>query len=102
MHYQNTIKWHIHHALKSLCLIVDLAEAYINKRYRFSLKIFTGGSKDASKALRGCAFVIPASLNYSQMFKLNEHLTVHYVNVSVLIKFSYKTSVFTLVITSSQ
>ena len=93
----------MHNSLKVLCLVVDLAEAYINKRYRFSLKIFTGGSKDASKAFkRGCTFVIPASLNYSQMFKLNEHLTVHYMNVSVLIKFSNKTSVFTLVIISSQ
>ena len=48
------------------------AEAYIDKRYKFSLKIFTDGSKDATKALAGCAFAIP-SLNYSQMFKLNEH-----------------------------
>ena len=48
------------------------AEAYIDKRYKYSLKIFTDSSKDATKALAGCAVAIP-SLNYSQMFKLNEH-----------------------------
>ena len=42
----------------------------------FDLKIFTDGSKDASKAFTGCAFAIP-SLNYSQMFKVNEHLIVY-------------------------
>ena len=47
------------------------AKAYIDKRYRFSPKIFTDGSKDSTKAPAGCAFTI-LSLNYNQMFKLNE------------------------------
>ena len=61
------------------------AERYIKIRYNLSLKIFTDGSKNASKEQTRCAFAIPA-LNVHQMFKLNKNLTVYTSELIAILK----------------